>query len=316
MFIKSKELEIIEKAPFTNDLLNRKESADALTSFILSTDEPLVICIDAPWGQGKTSFLKMWEQDLANRKIPTIYYNAWESDFTDDALISLIGEVSASISRISENGDKPKALKHLKKAKNLGVTLLKNTLPVATKIATSGLLDMDKITEKALSDFTESVVKDKIDKYEESKNSLISFRNSLTDLAESISSPDNPLPLVFIIDELDRCRPTFAIEVLEKAKHFFNVKNIVFILGADKTQLGHSIKAIYGRDLDVDGYLRRFIDIDYLLPSPEKGLFIKALFSKYSFTEYFSKKQGNELQYEGEQALKIFTELFDIPEFA
>ena len=97
---------------------------------------------------------------------------------------------------------------------------------------------------------------------------------------------------MFIIDELDRCRPSFSIEVLEKAKHFFNVENIIFVLGADKEQLGHSIKAIYGNDLNVNGYLRRFIDLDYVLPSPDKGLFVKVLFKKHLFNEYFSSKTG------------------------
>jgi len=117
---------------------------------------------------------------------------------------------------------------------------------------------------------------------------------------------------VFIIDELDRCRPTYSIEVLEKAKHFFNVENIVFVLGADKAQLGSSIKAIYGEGLNVNGYLRRFIDFDYLLPPPEKGRYVKALFERFGFREYFSKKTGRESLYEQEQALSMFEELFDL----
>jgi hypothetical protein len=86
----------------------------------------------------------------------------------------------------------------------------------------------------------------------------------------------------------------------------------VFVLGADKTQLGHSIKAIYGSELNVNGYLRRFIDFDYILPPPEKGQFAKALFNKFSFNDYFSSKTGSETRYEGEQALTMFTELFEL----
>jgi len=99
---------------------------------------------------------------------------------------------------------------------------------------------------------------------------------------------------------------------LEKAKHFFNVDNIVFVLGADKKQLGSSIKAIYGEGLNVNGYLRRFMDFDYVLPPPDKGLFVKALFKKYSFNDYFSNKKARGVQYEGEQSLKMFSELFEL----
>ena len=74
--------------------------------------------------------------------------------------------------------------------------------------------------------------------------------------------------MVVIIDELDRCRPLFAIEVLEKAKHLFNVGNVVFVIGIDREQLGHSIRTVYGAGMDPEGYLRRFIDMNFNLPNP------------------------------------------------
>ena len=77
----------------------------------------------------------MWEQHLKNSHIPTIYFNAWENDFTDDALVSLIGEISSAIDDVSKNGDQSKAHEYLEKAKNIGVGLLKRSIPVAAKIA-------------------------------------------------------------------------------------------------------------------------------------------------------------------------------------
>lgn len=311
VLLKNKEIVIPEDSPFLNDSLDRKESAEALTEFVLSTTDPMVVCIDAPWGQGKTTFLRMWEQYLKNRKVPTIYFNAWENDFSDDALISLIGEIGSALSELSKAGDESKAREYFEKAKNIGVCLIKRTIPVTAKVATAGALDLDKITEQALATFAESVAKEQIEKYESSKKSIKSFRDSLKLLATSFTV-ENPKPLVFIIDELDRCRPNYSIEVLEKAKHFFNVENIVFVLGADKAQLGSSIKAIYGEGLNVNGYLRRFIDFDYVLPSPEKGRYVKTLFERFGFREYFSKKTGRETQYEQGQALGMFEELFDL----
>lgn len=312
MLLKSRELEIVADDPFRNDALGRKESGEALTQFVLSANDSVVVCLDAPWGQGKTTFLRMWEQNLKNNDIPTIYFNAWESDFSDDALVCLIGEISASIKELSKTGDESKALEYLRKTKNIGVALLKRTVPVAAKVATAGALDLDKVTEQALAGFAESIAKEQLEKYENSKKSIKSFREAISGLASSITDPSNPKPLVFIIDELDRCRPNYAIEILEKAKHFFNVDNIVFVLGADKKQLGSSIKAIYGEGLNVNGYLRRFMDFDYVLPPPNKGLFVKALFRKYSFNDYFSKKNTRGVQYEGEQSLTMFSELFEI----
>ncbi|OAR47380.1 KAP family P-loop NTPase fold protein [Vibrio parahaemolyticus] len=311
MILKAREVEVLQSDPFFNDELNRKESAEILSEFILSSSDPMVLCLDAPWGQGKTTFLRMWEQHLKNREIPTIYFNAWENDFTDDAFVSLIGEIGTSIESLSINTNESTISEYYEKAKKVGLGLVKRSIPVATKVATAGALDLDKITEQALSSFAESVASDQIDKYENAKKTLKVFREDLSDFAKNVSCNGNK-PLVFIIDELDRCRPNYAIEVLEKAKHFFNVPNIIFVLGADKVQLGHAIKAIYGSEINVNGYLRRFIDFDYLLAPPEKGMFVRALFEKYAFNSYFSSKTGNETRNEGQQALSMFTELFEV----
>ena len=65
-------------------------------------------------------------------------------------------------------------------------------------------------------------------------------------------------PLVFVIDELDRCRPTFSIELLERVKHIFDVPGMVFVFGVNRNELCSSIKSIYG-EIDADVYLRRFL---------------------------------------------------------
>ncbi|HGF7203533.1 TPA: P-loop NTPase fold protein, partial [Vibrio cholerae] len=238
VIIKAKEIEVVAGNPFQNDKLSRKENAEILTEFVCSSSEPMVVCIDAPWGQGKTTFLRMWEQHLKDNKVPTLYFNAWENDFTDDAFVSLIGEIGSAIETLTNAENESKTKEYYQKAKRVGLGLVKRSIPVATKIATAGVLDLDKVTEQALSSFAESVANDQIEKYEKAKKTLGSFREHLADFADSVASK-NEKPLVFIIDELDRCRPNFSIEILEKAKHFFNVPNIIFVLGADKEQLGH-----------------------------------------------------------------------------
>lgn len=311
MIIKSREIEIPEDDPFANDVLERKESAEILTEFVTSSEEPMVICIDAPWGMGKTTFLKIWKQHLKNEGIPTLYFNAWESDFSDDALVCLIGEISASINEISKDGNESKAKEYFDKAKKLGSALLKRSIPVLAKMGTMGALDLDQVTEATLSDFAESLAKEQIEHYEKSKQGLLAFRETLSNFASSITSENDQKPLVFIIDELDRCRPNFAIEILEKAKHFFNVENIIFVLGVDKEQLGSSIKAIYGDSLNVNGYLRRFIDFDYLLPQPAKGKFIEILLKKYSIHDLLEQRE-NDIKASGREVLNYTDDLKDI----
>jgi predicted AAA+ superfamily ATPase len=116
--IKPAKIEIVKENPFLNDLLERKESAEILTELVASIEEPFVFCIDAAWGDGKTTFLLMWKQHLENQDFSTLYYNAWENDFTDDALVSLIGELDAGVEDLKlAKGTKTKAKAHLQKMK-------------------------------------------------------------------------------------------------------------------------------------------------------------------------------------------------------
>ena len=79
-------------------------------------------------------------------------------------------------------------------------------------------------------------------------------------------------PLVIIIDELDRCKPTFAVEILEKIKHLYSVEKVIFVLVMNREQLEESIKCVYGQNIDAHTYLQKFINIEATLPKRLKDL--------------------------------------------
>ena len=280
-----------DKDPFKNDLLNRQESIEHLTNLLKNADDSLVISISGQYGSGKTTFLEIWKKYLEMNDFSTIYFNAWENDFSENALVTFLGELNEGIDKLAE-GDKKKGLKEtLGKLKSFGSRIILKSLPLLARIGTAGLLDLkDRDIESALSGFSESVVNDEISRYQQSKKNLISFRNELNNLAQELSGDANR-KLVIIIDELDRCRPSFAIEILEVAKHFFTVPNIAFVLGVDKKQLGHSLTVLYGSGIDENGYLRRIIDLDYLLPNPDLNKFVDQLFLKFDLEKKFLERE-------------------------
>ena len=104
--------------------------------------------------------------------------------------------------------------------------------------------------------------------------------------------------VIILVDELDRCRPIYAIELLERVKHLFDTEGIVFVLGVDRKQLSHSVKALYGATFDAAGYLRRFIDIDYKLPLPQPGDFCSHLLDVYGVKGLVLSRQSNDRQSE------------------
>ena len=108
--------------------------------------------------------------------------------------------------------------------------------------------------------------------------SFENFKKYLNKATERMQSDGKKL--VVIIDELDRCKPTFAIQTLEIIKHIFDIKNIVFIFAVDIEQLSHGISSIYGQGFDSVGYLCRFFDYISKLPNPNMEKFISYKFDE------------------------------------
>jgi len=76
-------------------------------------------------------------------------------------------------------------------------------------------------------------------------------------------------PIVVLVDELDRCRPDYAIELLERIKHLFSVNGYVFVFALARDQLEKSVGHRYGEKFDASGYLERFFDFRFGLPDPD-----------------------------------------------
>ena len=116
--------------------------------------------------------------------------------------------------------------------------------------------------------------------------------------------------MIVMIDELDRCRPTYAIELLEVAKHLFSVDHIVFVLAINRTELAHSIQAIYGDRFDAEGYLRRFFDIDFQLPEPDRDAFLEAMLATIDFKSYVRRAQEKDAQKSAESVSSLVKTFF------
>ncbi|WP_283704371.1 KAP family P-loop NTPase fold protein [Clostridium perfringens] len=246
-----------------DDLLNRKQIAINLTNIMKNKSNLNVLAIDSSWGTGKTTFINKWTNMLKSDSnyidtFETIYFNAWESDYSNDALLSLIFQINKSISKTLED-DKSLFEKHNEKFKNIGK--LAGTL--AIKYLTRGALDLvewNKNLENGLSDFSSKIGESIFKQHSIQNDTRKALKKNLIEYQNIIDKK-----IIIFIDELDRCKPTYSIQILETIKHLFNLKNYIFVISLDKEQLSHSIKTIYGEHMDSDGYLRRFFDLEYTL---------------------------------------------------
>lgn len=309
MKIKPSAIAIPSADPFANDILDRLQHAVTLTQFIKSVEEPITLSIEAGWGHGKSTFLKMWAQELSNQEFTCITFNAWEADFFEDPLIPFVSELRNSISKVCAMGGEtnPDISELSNRIRSSSIQIAKRTLPVAAKILTAGLLDTDSFTEDAAATAIEKAIEEKFDTYEADKNNLNTFKETLSELVSKIQSQGKPIPLVFLIDELDRCKPSFALSLLERIKHIFNVNGIVFVLAIDRDQLCESIRTVYGPKTDTMRYLRRFIDYVFSLPDPQPKKYPEYLLQSMGFQDELVQRNGD--TYANEQFLKTFITL-------
>jgi len=277
------ELEIDPLNPFGNCKLDRKKYAPALTNMLETFPEGFVMAIDNEWGTGKTTFVKMWQASI-KKDYQTIYFNAWENDFDNDVLAALMGELGTLKSSGTET--------IFKEVVKKGAILSKNILPILIEAVANKYIG-EGVVNKVASELAKSsgdIMIEQVTEYANKKKGLIEFRDSL---AAYIEATKGGKPVVFIIDELDRCRPDYAVEVLEKIKHFFSVKGIVFVLSINKNELKNAIHGVYNNpNINADDYLRRFIDIEYSIPEPDKELFCNYLYSYYEFGNLPSSSSG------------------------
>ncbi|MYC29023.1 MAG: AAA family ATPase [Chloroflexi bacterium] len=280
--LKIAEPEVSKEDPWVDDALGRKQLADRLTNLVRDQSAPFTVSIHGSWGTGKTFLLKRWQRDLEVANFRAIYFNAWEDDFCDDALVAILGQLSDYFSDDSFTGivkEMGKVTLHLMEQN--AISIVENKLGV-TVIPEQG-------SEPG---------QDPLESYRSQIRAKTELRGHLGKLSNQVRE-ETGHPLIFIIDELDRCRPTFAIDVLEKVKHIFDVPNVVFVFGMNRDELCSSLRSVYG-DIDATVYLRKFFDMEFNLPEADVGHFCRFSIRRYGLRRFFNEiKQKHDYRWHG-----------------
>lgn len=305
------EIELPDANIYQNDALNRKPVVEFIEKFLTGLDGPFVLALDSPWGTGKTTTVRMLEATLTVKQIPCVYFNAWKVDYASDPLVALVSALDEIGPKDTAAGNQFKT--HMASVKKLTTSVAKHGAIAAVKAATFGALDLDPTIEKVASDLAGDLTKDLVESFQKEKASLESLRAELEKAISALSNDAEARPLVFFIDELDRCRPSFAIEMLERIKHLFDVEHLVFVLSIDKKQLEAATGAVYGEKIESSEYLRRFFDMELRLPQPDSKRFARTQVQRFGMDEYFIERRKNrETQYDGDHLAETIGELANI----
>lgn len=275
------------------------------------TTGSICMALDGEWGSGKSFFVERWVEDLKRAGHAVIRFDAWKNDLSDDPLVGLLATLQAETRKIFSTLDvetkvtqiiERQGNKVFKKAKSVIVpATIEIAKGMAAKLVTREAVNAieaalsedeaspkDKSNEKSLaSDLSIEKIFDKIlDNHIKKQAAIAEFTKELAQLATNLETLGNKnLPIYICIDELDRCRPTYAISLLEGVKHLFNAKGVCFVFSTNLAQLSESVKAVYGPGFNGHMYLKRFFDFDYQLPPPDNKSFAELLV-KGSLFEY------------------------------
>ncbi len=282
MRLKVNEIEVPADSPFTNDVLGRKPLVKNLITLLTNSDTPIVFSLNAEWGTGKTVFLKMLAAQLKLSDHKSIYFSAWETDFAADPMLAFLAEIIPALEEIG--GKNPAKKQYADKVIRTGTHLLRHFIPLAVNAATAGLLNGGAIAAKLGEGFAEEL----LNEYIQAKDEISKFK---VEVRKLLSNEDGTTSKIYIlVDELDRCRPSYALELLERIKHLFEIEGLIFVLSMDRKQLAHSVKAVYGSDFSGSEYLRRFINMEYTLPEPNRDDYIDNLLQMLGCKAFFQSR--------------------------
>ena len=254
------EFEADPKDPFKHDKLRRRQHVVAFCSVLSGIEGPAVVLLDAPWGSGKTAFVRMCSAFLQSQDVRVVEFNAWRQQYTQRPLVDLVAAISARVSDPARSD------------------LRRNADAVAwhlAKVLTKGIIDREVLNSAP----------SMLDSWDATGVAIEAFTKAL----EAATAKGHPL--VLFVDELDRCRPAYALDLLEVVRHLFSVDKVVVVLAINREQLRRAVGSLYGDEFSADRFLRRFADLHVSLPVPalpDIGTFLDGLLDATGLADRFA----------------------------
>ena len=256
--------------PFENDVLGREDEVKTFCSILTGIETPAVLAVDAPWGTGKTAFMRMcaaWirSSDFPSEDAVIAEFNAWKQSHTGSPIKDIVAAITNQIPEVDD-------------AQQRIATILRRE---AAKVASGGL------------------VTDEVFEIGEGPNAHVDrFRRNLRGFAEARGSR-----LIVFVDELDRCRPDYAMEVLECLRHLFDTRGVMVVLTVNQQALKQAVRSLHGLECkdEAERYLKRFVDQTIWLPIADKPTtkeFVQSLWNETGLGDRFQERKYTSLIFE------------------
>jgi hypothetical protein len=295
-------MEITDLTFDARDEFKRKKVAENIISLLQADIDISPMVIDGDWGTGKSEFcFKLINLMRESNSHHSIYINTFKADHANEPLMTVLAEV---IKVLPDSDSKDSLIKNALPAIRYGLkTLAKAGVShILRQDVTDAVDDFDKEIQDAADTIINSSIETMLKDHVEAEESLKTLQTALSKIAED-------KPIVIFIDELDRCRPNFATDMLEVIKHVFDIDNVSFVLITNIQQLKASINHCYGEAIDAQRYLDKFIKFSIKLPNDHKA--ISHDINKNSLAHYEQLIQKSESLQKCELDARAFLEFIE-----
>jgi hypothetical protein len=282
-----------------------RQSENTRGSYVLNLDED--------WGRGKTFFLTRFSRQVRMDNHLCAYVNSWQDDSHRDPALAVMAAIDEVLQPLI--ADRTAAANLWDSAKRAGGKVLISTAKGLAKTAAKKFIgdEIDSVisafsgsdedgersparktfgeeaadsigadSEKRVETLAAGYIREAIRDYRTANSAASDFRRNTSAALKQLEQEGAlRLPMFIVIDELDRCRPTYAVEMLEQVKHLFDISGVVYLFGTNISQLVHSVSAIYGDRFDSRAYLNRFFNRQYVFEVPDMESFVSSLFAQH-----------------------------------
>lgn len=301
------------------DILNREEFVNklvTLTENLSETNSNTSFALNGVWGCGKSFVLDMYEERLniiqnpdpnkVRNKYFVIRYNCWKYDYYDEPLVAIVADIIETIeTKTKLFPDTEKKQKILGTLKAIGISLL--------TISNGAIKEKSGVDLEKAFNVVKSGLSDGAKKYEKKHDydAYFGFNTAMAMLSKSLEEISMDYTIVFLVDELDRCLPEYAIKVLERLHHLSEyTNNVITVMAIDKNQLEQSVKTLFGFE-NPDTYLKKFISFEIFL---DNGKISDKFIEKYA--DYINLFDNSVIEYDDsiEEFMQAVFQKIDIRE--
>lgn len=232
---------------FAEDCMQRQPAVELLCSVLATTESPAVVALNGQFGSGKSTFLKMCAAVLRQEEITVVEIDAWQQRYTGDALVDLIGALSDTL---------PTEQERLRKVLDFAGRIARGAAWGTVSHLTGGVLGAPESNEAHRSPIADWHA------FKEARDGL---RGAISKIAV-----DHGGRIIFLIDELDRCPPPYALDVLDRVRNVLDIRGVVVLYGITRSQLVNAVHQEQSAGSDAGAYLARFFDREIQLRPPSR----------------------------------------------